>query len=529
MPYLGPDPFGYLRGKAAAGGSAAPTQGGGGPVTPLGPTSASYTAGAAPGSIIASITGLQAGESISSVTPNDGRLALAAGGTQLVVGLSASSAGSINAVLTSSTGRTLNMALTVNAAVSPLRVGSVENRINVGVATRGKTNCVVRWPHFIATDLSDIILSFSNWWNASGESIPGNSVTIIDAALENESGSVVVPVTFSGGRLRVLADGENDAQSDALLPSQFGLSKFSRGELYWFKARYSVPLTTDRIPYSDRSRTSLTGSQASWYDPAVTAVTSTDVAGAYTATGTAFDIQNNNLCPILLGHPIVDGKSFIACGDSIGAITGDNSNTQIRMGAGFIQRSMHDANALTNPLPCLNFCRVGNAYQALTDPANTRWRSFIKYAKHAIDEMGTNNLGISGTDWTAQEYSDYQTTTQSLWSIFRANGISKIIRTQFLARTASTDQWATLANQTPNVRWAAGGRRDQLHAWFVARQTAGEIDYVVDMAPARDPSDTNKWPVNGTANYPTVDGTHPAAFLHEIMAVQLRSALAQVN
>lgn len=96
-----------------------PGEGGG--VTPLGPTAASFSAGSVSGTLIALITGLQDGETITGVTPNDGRLAIAGSGTQLVVGLSASSAGSIAAVLTSSAGRTLNIAITVTAMVTALQ------------------------------------------------------------------------------------------------------------------------------------------------------------------------------------------------------------------------------------------------------------------------------------------------------------------------------------------------------------------------------------------------------------------------
>lgn len=82
----------------------------------LGPTTAGFAAGASAGTLITSITGLDAGanETIVSVTPNDGRLAIS-GGNQLVVGSSASSGGTINATLTSSAGRTLNMTITVTA------------------------------------------------------------------------------------------------------------------------------------------------------------------------------------------------------------------------------------------------------------------------------------------------------------------------------------------------------------------------------------------------------------------------------
>ncbi len=88
----------------------------------LGPTTASFSTSAAPGTVISTVTGLAAGETVTGVTPNDGRLAIASG-NQLVVGLSASSAGTINAVLTTSAGRTLNMAVTVNAAVTVQPVG----------------------------------------------------------------------------------------------------------------------------------------------------------------------------------------------------------------------------------------------------------------------------------------------------------------------------------------------------------------------------------------------------------------------
>lgn len=82
----------------------------------LAPTTAAFETSASSGSVIATVTGLDAGanEVIASVTPNDGRLAF--NDTQVLKGLSASSAGVINAVITTSAGRTLNMAITVTEA-----------------------------------------------------------------------------------------------------------------------------------------------------------------------------------------------------------------------------------------------------------------------------------------------------------------------------------------------------------------------------------------------------------------------------
>ncbi|TDW20411.1 hypothetical protein EV128_12541 [Rhizobium azibense] len=83
----------------------------------LSPSVAEFTVGAAPGTLIAAITGFDIGanEAIASVVPNDGRLAIASN-NQLVVGLSAASAGSINATITTTAGRTLS----INVTVKPL-------------------------------------------------------------------------------------------------------------------------------------------------------------------------------------------------------------------------------------------------------------------------------------------------------------------------------------------------------------------------------------------------------------------------
>lgn len=84
----------------------------------LGPTAASFTAGTAAGTLIAAITGLDVGanETIESITPNDGRLALDVTRRNVIVGLSAASAGAIAATLTTSAGRTLLMSITVNSS-----------------------------------------------------------------------------------------------------------------------------------------------------------------------------------------------------------------------------------------------------------------------------------------------------------------------------------------------------------------------------------------------------------------------------
>lgn len=87
------------------------------PIVALGPTAASFTAGAAAGSLIAAITGLSAGETVTGVAPDDGRVAIQ-NGNRLVVGGTASPAGTVSYTLTTSAGRTLTLAATASAIPS---------------------------------------------------------------------------------------------------------------------------------------------------------------------------------------------------------------------------------------------------------------------------------------------------------------------------------------------------------------------------------------------------------------------------
>ena len=60
---------------------------------------------------------------------------------------------------------------------------------------------------------------------------------------------------------------------------------------------------------------------------------------------------------------------------------------------------------------------------------------------------------------------------------------------------------------------------------FAARLADNTIDAVVSMADLQAATDAFKWDVNGSANYLTVDGTHPSFNGHEKMAEALRPVI----
>ena len=94
----------------------------------LGPSTTSFVAGAVSGSLVTAISGLSPGETVTSLNPNDGRLVIDGGATNVLVGLTASSVGATSYTLTTSTGRQLVMAVIVSAPAqvpwTPQNLGS---------------------------------------------------------------------------------------------------------------------------------------------------------------------------------------------------------------------------------------------------------------------------------------------------------------------------------------------------------------------------------------------------------------------
>ncbi len=321
-----------------------------------------------------------------------------------------------------------------------------------------------------------------------------------------------------------MADGANDLLSDAILPSAFGLSKFTTGELYWVKGILGFAASS-RVPSSQRAVSNFSGSQAGFFTAANTTPSSVDAPGTFTATGTALDGRSNGYCPMLMGRPLVDKPSFIGIGDSIMEITGDNTvGTTPSFGAGFFQRAMHDAGtAQTGLRPSILLARVGIA--AVNVAASDLWKPLLKYVRFAVEELGTNDMGTGG----GASVTAIQSNLQSIWAACAAAGVG-VYRTNYIARSTSTNGWLDKAGQTPSPGWADGQTRDQINAWFATKVADNTLRGVIDtLSVATDPTDNHYYLSNGTAFATTVDGTHPQPFIHELMAGSVRAVISGLS
>lgn len=410
---------------------------------------------------------------------------------------------SLAVLLFLSVGVFVKAATWVPLGTQPLRVITTLNpALNAqAFGASGTSNThAFRIPVQIGQDAKSIVFSFSNWGTTNGGDVGNlNDVTIIDAGIDN--GTCVIPVTFSGNAGIVIKNWANDIHSDPALPATCSLTKFARAEVYFLKGKVSVPATTGKFPGAQMSPGgSVAGLQSYLYDPAVSSVTSTYNPGLYTVIGTAPGTPSFHYTPIVLGVPIVDQASFFTLGDSIACGQGDTTTSSLLSSGGFIQRATVESDGVSNPIPMMNFCLSGNSTGSWTGTSN-RWAQFLKYANVAINELGTNDIGISN----AIAFTTLTQNQLQIAQLFRQGGIKRIIRPQLLDRTSDPlSLFLNAANQTIIAGWDVGQNAPNLNAWMATKLLDGTFQSVPSMDVIRDLTTPRKWLTNGTTYTPNV-------------------------
>lgn len=200
----------------------------------LGPTTATYDVADVTGKVIATITGLDAGasETVSSISPNDGRLSLS--GNQILKGGSVSSAGNIAAVVTTSAGRTLNISITVTAA--PAFAWANIGALFSGGAVDG-----------IMIDLTDKTTLFQD---ASGLSPVVNNADPVGLALDQHKWGGLTLAAYRAAQPELLPDGDNSANwalgGSASLSNVSGLFRVTATTSTLPTARRAIGVTVGR-------------------------------------------------------------------------------------------------------------------------------------------------------------------------------------------------------------------------------------------------------------------------------------------
>jgi len=318
----------------------------------------------------------------------------------------------------------------------PLTYATHYNRYPSGTYTTAGTQLkgFSRYQVFIGSgDRASLAAVFHNKYlqTAGSPLSPGNAVTIESVALESANvhmSNQSVPMTFSGGRSIVLANGDVNIKTDEVLPAAFGVSSFVQGDLFYIKIMWSVASAGHKIPvarrYNENNNLLMNGTVTfrSWtYDPAVTTPSSIDSVNVWTSTPTVTGTAATPITSQVGPCPIIIGRLVSPSGKKVYTLTGDslvdNMTSFLRWGCINSTQGVQ-ANCEAS---------VSGGHQS---DLTTLGSEFFGYANVLLDEMGINN----STDFTS---------FLTYWATARASGIQKIVRTKLTPSTTVASNTAT--------------------------------------------------------------------------------------
>ena len=400
-----------------------------------------------------------------------------------------------------------------------LRVATGLNLLPSARATKGYTNAFFRFPlEIVGGNKKYLVAGFNNFYRTTDTNSPivstGNSLTIVRAAIESTTTAAYMPITFNGGSESItLPELATAILSDEIHPDGLGLESFSNLSKYWVRIEARIPTASGFWPLNTPNY-NYTGQKISYYDPAATTlVNGAYSTGALTTSGVAPSNGSTGVCPIWLGEPVdaLQDKSFVVMGSSVewGVSDGERWNIGGASGMGYINRALRTAEC-----PNLNLAIPGATTMTL-ELYGQHITPWLKYGRYMFDGIGSND--IAGLRSAAEINAALEARYVQLGEV----GYKKMIRNSLGMRTTSTDSWSTAANQTYYDNWGPGSKADAVKQFIDAGVANGLYDYITSTPSYRDAGDPWKWATNGTANYPTSDGTHPKSPMHSVMATDI--------
>lgn len=410
--------------------------------------------------------------------------------------------------------------------LSPLRVAARFQFLPWDMSTQltGYDIAILREPIRIGSgDVAELVFSWVNW---AINVTQNTDITVDRMSIETWDESAVAPITFGGNRSVLLAAGANDIQSDTLQPSALGLTKFENGSKYWLRIKLLIPsgATFPSTRFTDKNATYIIPGVTRAVDVSASRVIPDSVidstgpivpaSGSQVALGSTF-------LPIVLGRYIGgDRPTLLINGSSVEYGEKDTTRaigtlnyphiTDVHAG-GYANRA-----CLSLGMSSLMLAKASSRMSWFTAQAarNYLWQ---KYCAYGLIGFGANDISFGATA------SATLSGISNIVSLMRSNGAQKVLCNEIGNRTTSTDSWATEAGQTYVSKWEPGGVADTVRAGTAALVGSSIDDYIEH--PNIRGADTHKWVVNGTDDYATPDGIHPAPAGAALMSSNLVAAL----
>lgn len=381
-------------------------------------------------------------------------------------------------------------------------------------AASSLTYAEFRFPLYIGRDTPFVRIAFDNQGmnNDSSDALPPTDLILDSVALESVSNPQARALSFGGGAAVTIAPG-NNVESDAIQASQFGLSKFTRGEQYWVRCRAHVTSTSGQFPATDMFQ--IAGAKFSTFD--VTAgsnsVSNVMATGAMPAkTGESVSTIGYSFTCAIGQVDAADGlPSMTAIGTSIAS--GASDDRSIPSALGFMNRAAFNG-TFEKPIPIINQARGSSTAVGLAASLARKAR-YWKYCDVMLCDHGTND-----TDATA-----LMAAVQTIWARFKQESpAGKIIHSKMVPRPASTsNQWSNQAGQTTDSSFVT--KASTFATFLNGKVGDGTLLASPTWSGVFDAAAPDKWASNGTTLWMTDDGIHPLAIGHRFMSAILRGIL----
>ncbi|WP_152045238.1 hypothetical protein [Aureimonas psammosilenae] len=400
------------------------------------------------------------------------------------------------------------------------------------ISAEGNSRRESRAPFFLGGELTEIWLVYANWHLPLGNcaEVPTGNPVMLAAALELEGVTVEAP-NASRAAPRRMEDGETFL-AGPFRASDFGLDRFRPvadplGPAAHFARTSMWADVGQKLPRSGQYLSEAPASRGH-YSLAATHVHLTGpLAGA-----------NNGVAPshiAVIGRPTpaaaANWRATLVIGDSVCEGQADASPyPAVARGGGYVARAHWNNGGRHLPLAQLG--RHGGKLAHYRAGGAAR-RSMAAFATHALLAFGANDLFVLADANLASR----QAALKAAWladldaeiAALRGAGIRHIRVAHVGPRTTSSDQWATSVNQSPQANWQADFVAS-VNAEIVSRVLNGKanaIDAAFDVnAHWGEGGGNAKWLVNGAANHPTGDGTHPNSALMASAGAGLAAAVA---
>jgi lysophospholipase L1-like esterase len=352
-------------------------------------------------------------------------------------------------------------------------------------------------------------------------SLPAGTTLAVSFELVPAQGSParsLSPGTFKGDAAIASPTGDVAETDELDVATAFGgsIDRIVPGDVLWIKQEWRFPPGGAVLPITDSSGGSTGVSGEGCYYGGVGSV---DSSGSLAAQGGSARTTRLLRPFLLLGRH--REAAIAGIGDSItfgkGAANpaGDGSNGT---NGGWFAMAAYAAQRAHTKL-----AKPGDRATNWTGAGADRRVAAAAFHSHALIALGTNDLADAG---------DQSENLLAAHAVLRArlkatNPLLTVHAAQVPLRvSASSDAYSTLAGQQPTQGYANDDAERRVANDGLRSAVGTDLDGVFDLNPAMaDAERTDRWKVNGTANWSTSDGTHPSQVRAADMAALVRPIL----